>query len=78
MYMHSSGISTQRFSYSTLVLFLTQEQEMEKQQLLSEQARLADRGAAEMVLLYISASRGKSWSAYTMHIQLTLVISKSN
>ncbi|XP_053408017.1 ryanodine receptor-like isoform X6 [Mercenaria mercenaria] len=35
-----------------------QEQEMEKQQLLSEQARLADRGAAEMVLLYISASRG--------------------
>lgn len=33
---------------------------MEKQQLLSEQARLADRGAAEMVLLYISASRGKS------------------
>ena len=31
---------------------------MEKQQLLSEQARLADRGAAEMVLLYISASRG--------------------
>ncbi|XP_052768471.1 ryanodine receptor 2-like isoform X9 [Mya arenaria] len=35
-----------------------QEQEMEKQQLLTEQARLADRGAAEMVLLYISASRG--------------------
>ena len=32
---------------------------MEKQQLLSEQARLADRGAAEMVLLYISASRGR-------------------
>ena len=37
---------------------MLQEQEMEKQQLLSEQARLADRGAAEMVLLYISASRG--------------------
>ncbi|XP_048731868.2 ryanodine receptor-like isoform X6 [Ostrea edulis] len=35
-----------------------QEQEMEKQQLLFEQSRLADRGAAEMVLLYISASRG--------------------
>ena len=36
-----------------------QEQEMEKQQQLFEQSRLADRGAAEMVLLYISASRGE-------------------
>ncbi len=33
---------------------------MEKQKLLSEQARLADRGAAEMVLMYISASKGAS------------------
>ena len=40
---------------------LFQEQEMEKQQLLSEQARLSERGAAEMVLLYISASRGRRW-----------------
>lgn len=31
---------------------------MEKQKLLSEQGRLADRGAAEMVLLYFSASKG--------------------
>ena len=31
---------------------------MEKQELLSEQARLADRGAAEMVLMYISSSKG--------------------
>ena len=31
---------------------------MERQKLLSEQARLADRGAAEMVLMYISASKG--------------------
>lgn len=37
---------------------------MEKQQLLFEQARLADRGAAEMVLLYISASRGKALAGY--------------
>ena len=36
-----------------------QEQEMEKQKLLFEQNRLADRGAAETVLLYISASKGK-------------------
>eukprot|EP00918_Siedleckia_nematoides_P083659 GHVU01183372.1.p1 GENE.GHVU01183372.1~~GHVU01183372.1.p1 ORF type:complete len:1551 (-),score=325.07 GHVU01183372.1:746-4819(-) len=38
-----------------------QEQEMEKQKLLFEQARLSDRGAAEMMLMYISASRGH-WS----------------
>ena len=37
-----------------------QEQEMEKQKLLSEQNRLANRGAAETVLLYISASGGLS------------------
>ena len=36
-----------------------QEQEMEKQKLLFEQNRLADRGAAETVLLYISASKGR-------------------
>ncbi|XP_041353187.1 ryanodine receptor-like isoform X2 [Gigantopelta aegis] len=36
-----------------------EEQEMEKQQLLSQQSRLADRGAAEMVLLYMGASRGE-------------------
>ncbi|KAG1681767.1 Ryanodine receptor [Nymphon striatum] len=36
------------------------EQEMEKQKLLFEQARLADRGVAEMVLLQISASKGIS------------------
>ena len=38
-----------------------QEQEMEKQKLLFEQARLSDRGAAEMVLMYISACQGQ-WS----------------
>ena len=31
---------------------------MEKQKLLYEQNRLANRGAAESVLLYISASKG--------------------
>lgn len=34
------------------------EQEMEKQRLLFQQARLADRGVAEMTLLYISACKG--------------------
>lgn len=36
-----------------------QEAEMAKQKLLFEQNRLADRGAAEMSLLYISASKGE-------------------
>lgn len=31
---------------------------MEKQKLLFEQSRLANSGAAEMVLMYISSSRG--------------------
>ncbi|XP_076313816.1 ryanodine receptor-like isoform X3 [Tachypleus tridentatus] len=37
---------------------LMMEQEMEKQRTLFQQARLADRGVAEMVLLYISACKG--------------------
>jgi len=36
-----------------------EEQEIKKQKLLFEQNRLAGRGAAEMVLLYISASKGE-------------------
>lgn len=36
----------------------TQEKEMEKQRILYQQARLHDRGAAEMVLQMISASQG--------------------
>lgn len=39
-------------------LSLHQEKEMEKQKLLYQQARLHDRGAAEMVLQTISASKG--------------------
>lgn len=37
---------------------LLQEKEMEKQKMLYQQARLHDRGAAEMVLQMISASKG--------------------
>ena len=36
-----------------------QEQELEKQKLLFHQARLANRGVAEMVLLHISAAKGQ-------------------
>lgn len=38
----------------------TQEKEMEKQKTLYQQARLHDRGAAEMVLQMISASKGNA------------------
>lgn len=41
-----------------LCLCLPQEKEMEKQKTLYQQARLHDRGAAEMVLQMISASKG--------------------
>ncbi|KAK3736855.1 hypothetical protein RRG08_000604 [Elysia crispata] len=47
-----------------------EEQEMEKQQLLFEQSRLSDRGTAEMVLQYISASRGEPGPMVTKTIDL--------
>ncbi|RUS74273.1 hypothetical protein EGW08_017975, partial [Elysia chlorotica] len=43
---------------------------MEKQQLLFEQSRLSDRGTAEMVLQYISASRGEPGPMVTKTIDL--------
>lgn len=39
-------------------MFVAQEKEMEKQKILYQQARLHARGAAEMVLQMISASKG--------------------
>ncbi len=47
---------------------------MEKQKLLSEQARLADQGAAEMVLMYISASSGKKSDMVIATIELGISI----
>ena len=47
-----------------------QEQEMEKQKLLYEQNRLANRGAAESVLLYISASKGENNEMLQRTLQL--------
>ncbi|CAF0782285.1 unnamed protein product, partial [Didymodactylos carnosus] len=47
-----------------------QEQEMEKQKLLYEQNRLALRGAAETVLLYISASKGENNDMLQRTLQL--------
>jgi ryanodine receptor 2 len=49
---------------------LFQEQEMAKQKLLYEQGRLAERGAAEMALLYISASKGNKTDMLDKTLQL--------
>lgn len=50
-----------RSCYYSISLFKSnKDQEEKKLQLLSEQNRLADRGAAEMVLLQLAASRGTS------------------
>lgn len=45
--------------FTGFFFFLVQEKEMEKQKMLYQQARLHDRGAAEMVLQMISASKGR-------------------
>lgn len=49
-----------RINKSFPALFFFQEKEMEKQKTLYQQARLHERGAAEMVLQMISASKGDS------------------
>ncbi|XP_050555813.1 ryanodine receptor isoform X26 [Spodoptera frugiperda] len=50
------------------------EQEMEKQKLLFHQARLANRGVAEMVLLHISASKGLPSEMVMKTLQLGISI----
>uniref|UniRef100_A0A8D8DFM9 Ryanodine receptor n=1 Tax=Culex pipiens TaxID=7175 RepID=A0A8D8DFM9_CULPI len=50
------------------------EQEMEKQKLLFHQARLANRGVAEMVLLHISASKGIPSDMVMRTLQLGIAI----
>uniref|UniRef100_A0AA85JZA6 Ryanodine receptor n=1 Tax=Trichobilharzia regenti TaxID=157069 RepID=A0AA85JZA6_TRIRE len=51
-----------------------QEQEEQKQQLLSEQNRLAERGAAEMVLLQLAASKGESTPVAQASIELGIAL----
>lgn len=46
-------------NYTENCFFVAQEKEMEKQRLIYQQARLHLRGASEMVLQSISASKGK-------------------
>jgi len=49
---------------------LIQEQELEKQTLLSEQLRLLERGAAMMVLVYLSACQGEPGETVARTLQL--------
>ena len=59
----------------TVWLQLTfQEQEMEKQKLLFHQARLANRGVAEMVLLHISACKGVPSDMVMTTLQLGIAV----
>ncbi|CAL8106014.1 unnamed protein product [Calicophoron daubneyi] len=51
-----------------------EDQEEAKLQLLSEQNRLADRGAAEMVLLQLAAARGESTPVSQASIELGIAI----
>lgn len=51
-----------------------QEQELEKQKLLFHQARLANRGVAEMVLLHVSAARGQPGDMVMMTLKLGIAI----
>ncbi|XP_030575089.1 ryanodine receptor 3 [Archocentrus centrarchus] len=51
-----------------------EEKEMEKQKMLYQQARLHDRGAAEMVLQMISASKGRFGATVTVTLKLGISI----
>uniref|UniRef100_A0A8C9YJ76 Ryanodine receptor 3 n=1 Tax=Sander lucioperca TaxID=283035 RepID=A0A8C9YJ76_SANLU len=53
---------------------LIQEKEMEKQKMLYQQARLHDRGAAEMVLQMISASKGRLGAMVTFTLKLGISV----
>ncbi|XP_076604097.1 ryanodine receptor 3 isoform X4 [Chaetodon auriga] len=51
-----------------------EEKEMEKQKMLYQQARLHDRGAAEMVLQMVSASKGRLGAMVTFTLKLGISI----
>uniref|UniRef100_A0A3B4H593 Ryanodine receptor 3 n=1 Tax=Pundamilia nyererei TaxID=303518 RepID=A0A3B4H593_9CICH len=51
-----------------------EEKEMEKQKMLYQQARLHDRGAAEMVLQMVSASKGRLGATVTVTLKLGISI----
>uniref|UniRef100_A0A8C9YIY5 Ryanodine receptor 3 n=1 Tax=Sander lucioperca TaxID=283035 RepID=A0A8C9YIY5_SANLU len=53
---------------------MAKEKEMEKQKMLYQQARLHDRGAAEMVLQMISASKGRLGAMVTFTLKLGISV----
>uniref|UniRef100_A0A4W5NRM4 Ryanodine receptor 3 n=1 Tax=Hucho hucho TaxID=62062 RepID=A0A4W5NRM4_9TELE len=60
--------------HQLILHFSHNEKEMEKQKTLYQQARLHDRGAAEMVLQMISASKGSLGSMVTFTLKLGISI----
>ncbi|KAB0383362.1 hypothetical protein FD755_005279 [Muntiacus reevesi] len=62
------------FLYMAYADIMAKEKEMEKQKLLYQQARLHDRGAAEMVLQTISASKGETGPMVAATLKLGIAI----
>uniref|UniRef100_A0A669DWH7 Ryanodine receptor 3 n=1 Tax=Oreochromis niloticus TaxID=8128 RepID=A0A669DWH7_ORENI len=62
------------FPHYCVCVFVPQEKEMEKQKILYQQARLHARGAAEMVLQMISASKGRLGPMVTCTLKLGISI----
>uniref|UniRef100_A0A665VN75 Ryanodine receptor 3 n=1 Tax=Echeneis naucrates TaxID=173247 RepID=A0A665VN75_ECHNA len=60
--------------HQLILHFSHNEKEMEKQKMLYQQARLHDRGAAEMVLQMISASKGRLTAMVTFTLKLGISI----
>uniref|UniRef100_A0A671X2V3 Ryanodine receptor 3 n=1 Tax=Sparus aurata TaxID=8175 RepID=A0A671X2V3_SPAAU len=60
--------------HQLILHFSHNEKEMEKQKMLYQQARLHDRGAAEMVLQMISASKGRLGAIVTFTLKLGISI----
>uniref|UniRef100_A0A3Q3GQL7 Ryanodine receptor 3 n=1 Tax=Labrus bergylta TaxID=56723 RepID=A0A3Q3GQL7_9LABR len=60
--------------HQLILHFSHNEKEMEKQKMLYQQARLHDRGAAEMVLQMISASKGRLAAMVTFTLKLGISI----
>uniref|UniRef100_A0A8C3VG78 Ryanodine receptor 3 n=1 Tax=Catharus ustulatus TaxID=91951 RepID=A0A8C3VG78_CATUS len=88
LYFSRSADGLQQLQFSVVLFFLdpfqsvlcshfcsqTQEKEMEKQRTLYQQARLHDRGAAEMVLQMISASKGHTGPMVVETLKLGIAI----
>uniref|UniRef100_A0A4W6EV60 Ryanodine receptor 3 n=1 Tax=Lates calcarifer TaxID=8187 RepID=A0A4W6EV60_LATCA len=72
--LHFSHNALTECSGAHCVIISLQEKEMEKQKMLYQQARLHDRGAAEMVLQMISASKGRLGAMVTFTLKLGISI----